>query len=95
MPKYIIERTIPGASRLSPQQLQGVAQQSCDAIKAIGGDYHWLHSYVAGDKFYCVHVAPDEKTIREHSRKGCFPIDRIEEVVAIVDPSTADVMSPA
>lgn len=89
MPKYIIERTIPGAGTLSPEQLADIANTSTCAIKQMDSSYRWHHSYVTGNKFYCVHEAESEEAIREHSRRGGFPIDRIEEIVDVVDPTTA------
>jgi len=95
MPRYIVERTIPGAAKLSEQQLTAIAKKSVGAIKQMGSDYQWHHSYVAGDKFYCVHEAPSEQAVREHARLGGFPIDRIEEIVEVVGPSGVKALSPA
>jgi len=90
MPKYIIEREIPGAGKLTPQQLQAVSQKSCTVLRAMGPQIQWLHSYVAGDKVYCIYIAPNEEAIREHARQGGFPANRIEQVREIIDPATAE-----
>lgn len=90
MPKYMIERTIPGAARLSEQELQSIAQQSCHVLDQLGTQIQWVQSYVAGDKFYCVYISPDEALIREHARRGEFPVDLVSEVKAIVDPASAE-----
>lgn len=88
MPKYVIERDIPGAEKMSPQQLQGISQKSCGVIKKLGPAIQWLHSYVAKDKVYCVYIAPDEALIREHAKQGGFPANSIREVSAVIDPTT-------
>ena len=88
MPKYLIEREIPGAGMLSPQQLQAISQKSCSILNKLGSQIQWLHSYVVDDKIYCVYIAPDEKMIREHARQGGFPANRISEVKAVIDPVT-------
>lgn len=93
MPKYIIERTIPGAATLSKTDLQAIAQRSCKVLHDLGPQIQWVQSYVAGDKFYCVYIAPNEAMIREHARCGNFPIDLVTEVAAIVDPTAAEVDS--
>ena len=93
MPKYIIERTIPGAATLPNTDLQAIAQSSCNVLNKLGPQIQWVQSYVAGNKFYCVYIAPNEELIREHARCGNFPIDLISEVAAIVDPTTAEVKS--
>ena len=90
MPRYVIERNLPGAGRLSPEQLQGVAQRSCGVLKELGSDIQWLESYVTDDRIYCVYVAPDEDLIREHARRGGFPADRISEVRRNISPLTAE-----
>jgi hypothetical protein len=90
MPKYVIEREIAGAGKLTPDQLQGVAQKSCGVIKKIGPQIQWLESYVTDDKIYCVYIAPDEATVREHAKQGGFPANRVSEVKAIIDPTTAE-----
>lgn len=93
MPKYMIERTIPGAATLSGQDLQAIAQQSCSVLNELGTQIQWVQSYVAGNKFYCIYIAPSEELIREHARCGNFPVDLISEVATIVDPTTAEINS--
>ena len=88
MPKYLIEREIPGAGKLSPQQLQAISQKSCSVLKSLGPQIQWLHSYVVDDKIYCTYIAPNEEMIREHARQGGFPANRISEVRAVIDPTT-------
>ncbi len=91
MPKYIIERTVPGAGNLSQDELREVAKKSCSVLQGdIGNGYHWVQSYVAGDKIYCVHIAPNEEAIREHARRGEFPTDSVTEVSAVIDATTAE-----
>ena len=89
MRKYVIERDIPGAGLLSPEQLQGVAQKSCSVLNKLGPQIQWVQSYVTGDKIYCVYLAPNEEIIREHARQGGFPANRISEVKTVIDPTTA------
>ena len=90
MPKYIIERDIPGAGRLSGQDLQGISRKSCDVLMAMGPEIQWVHSYVTDDKIYCVYIAPSEEMVREHAQKGGFPANRISEVKSVIDPTTAE-----
>ncbi|MGC1362534.1 MAG: DUF4242 domain-containing protein [Silvibacterium sp.] len=90
MPKFVIERDLPGAGELSPQQLQGVSQKSCSVLKNLGPEIQWVHSYVTQDKIYCIYIAPDEKLIREHASQGGFPANRISEVKAMIDPTSAE-----
>jgi len=90
MPKYLIEREIPGAGKLSPQELQGVAQKSCGVLQRLGPQIQWVHSYVTGDKVYCVYVAPNEEMVRKHAAEGGFPANRISEIVGTIDPTTAE-----
>lgn len=90
MPKYLIERDIPGAGDMSSQQLQAVAQTSCGALRKLGSQIQWLHSYVTGDKIYCVYIAPNEDMIREHAQQGGFPANRISEIKTMIDPTTAE-----
>ena len=90
MPKYVIEREIPGAGKLTAMELQGVSQTSCDVLKNLGTEIQWVHSYVTGDKVYCVYIAPNEELIREHARQGGFPANRISEIKTIIDPTTAE-----
>lgn len=90
MRKFIIEREIPGASELTEEELRGIAQASNGVVQDMGVPYHWVQSFVAGDKIYCVHVAEDEETIREHARRGSFPANVVAEVKTVIDPTTAD-----
>jgi hypothetical protein len=90
MPKYIIEREIPNAGALTAEQLQGISQKSCSVLHAMGPQIQWLQSYVTGDKVYCVYIAPDEASIREHAEKGGFPANRISEIKTVIDPTTAE-----
>lgn len=86
MPKYLIERTLPGASALSNEDLRAISAKSCAVARALGEPYQWIHSYVAGDKMYCIHVARDEETIRKHSRVAGFPVDSVTRVETVIDP---------
>jgi len=90
MPKYLIEREIPGAGKLSSQDLQGVSQKSCSVLQEMGPQIQWVQSYVTGDKVYCVYIAPNEEMIREHAKQGGFPANRISQISAIIDPATAE-----
>ena len=90
MPKYVIEREIPGAGKLTAMELQGVSQTSCDVLRKLGSEIQWVHSYVTGDKVYCVYIAPNEDLIREHARQGGFPANRISEIKTIIDPTTSE-----
>jgi len=90
MPKYLIERDIPGAGKLTPQELQGVAQKSCGVLQRLGPQIQWVHSYVTGDKVYCVYVAPNEEMVRKHAAEGGFPANRISEILGTIDPTTAE-----
>lgn len=88
MPQYVIEREIPGAGALSEEQLREVSLESLRALKDIGPQIQWLHSYVTEDKVYCIYLAPDEETIREHARRAGLPADRVSAVRRLVDPAT-------
>ena len=90
MPKYVIERAIPGAGSLSPQELRAISQKSCGVLSEMGPQIQWLHSYVTDDKIYCVYIAPDVETVREHARRGGFPADTVAQVATIIDPTTAE-----
>lgn len=90
MPKYVIERELPGAGALSAEQLQGISQKSCGVLRNLGPQIQWLHSYVTGDKIYCVYIAPNEQIVREHAQRGGFPANRVSEVKTIIDPTTAE-----
>jgi hypothetical protein len=91
MPKYVIERDIPGVGASTADALQAVSQTSCNILRELGPEIQWLHSYVTGDKIYCVYIAPNEDLVREHATRGGFPADRVSEVKAIIDPTTAEV----
>lgn len=90
MPKYLIEREIPGAGDLTSDQLQAISQKSCGILSNMGPKIQWLQSYVTGDKIYCVYIAPDEATVREHAEQGGFPANNIAEIKTIIDPTTAE-----
>ncbi|MFY9558310.1 MAG: DUF4242 domain-containing protein [Blastocatellia bacterium] len=90
MPKFVIEREIPGAGNLSPQELRGISQTSCGVLQKMGPSIQWSQSYVTGDKVYCVYIAPDGAMIREHAQQGGFPVNRISEVKSVIDPTTAE-----
>ena len=90
MPKYIIEREIPGANKLSQQELKAISQKSCRVLNTMGPKIQWLHSYVAGDKIYCIYLAPSEELIREHARLGGFPANSITEISNVIDLQTAE-----
>jgi hypothetical protein len=90
MPKFVIERDIPGAGDLSPEQLHTISQTSCGVLQNMGPSIQWLHSYVTGDKIYCVYIAPNEEMVREHAAQGGFPANRISEIKTIIDPTTAE-----
>ena len=90
MPKFVIEREIPGAGKLTPEQLQGISQKSCSVLKNLGPQIQWLESYVTDDKIYCVYIAPNEAMVREHAKQGGFPANRISEVRRIIDPTTSE-----
>ena len=90
MPKYLIEREIPGAGKLSTEKLQEISQQSCSVLQNMGPQIQWVQSYVTDDKIYCVYIAPDEAAIREHATRGGFPANRISQVESVIDPTTAE-----
>lgn len=90
MPKYLIEREIPAAGKLSAQQLQAISQKSCGVLSQMGPQIQWVQSYVTDDKVYCVYIAPSEEVVREHARRGGFPANRISEVRSVIDPTTAE-----
>jgi hypothetical protein len=90
MPKYLIERNVPGAGNLSVDELKAMTQKSNKVICDLGPEIHWLQSYVTDDKLYCVYIAPDEDIVYEHARCGGFPADKVTRVSAIIDPSTAE-----
>lgn len=90
MPKYLIERNLPGAGQLTADELQGISQQSVKALGSLGGRAQWLQSYVTDDKVFCVFIADDEATVREHAERGGFPCNAVQRVATIVDPTTAE-----
>jgi uncharacterized protein DUF4242 len=90
MPKFVIEREIPGAGKLSPQELQAISQKSCGVLKEMGPQIQWVQSYVTDDKIYCVYVAPNEEAVREHARQGGFPANQVSQVRSVIDPTTAE-----
>ena len=90
MPKYVIERELPGAGDLTHEQLQGVAQKSCAVLRDLGPQVQWVHSYVTENKIYCVYIAANAELVREHAKRGGFPANRISQVSEIIDPTTAE-----
>ncbi|MBS1853455.1 MAG: DUF4242 domain-containing protein [Acidobacteria bacterium] len=90
MPKYVIERELPGAGALTLEQLQAVSQTSCGVLQNLGPQIQWVQSYVTGDKIYCIYIAPNEELIRKHAQQGGFPANKISEVKAVIDPTTAE-----
>ena len=89
MPKYVIEREIPGAGNMSGEDLSGASAKSCSVLNKLGNDIQWIHSYVTDDKLYCIYTAPSEDLIPEHAEQSGFPANRISEVKALIDPSRA------
>ena len=90
MPKYVIEREIPGAGKMTAEQLKAISQISCGALSNMGPQIQWVHSYVTTDKIYCVYNAPNEEMVREHAKQGGFPANSVSEVSTIIDPTTAE-----
>jgi len=90
VPKFLIEREIPGAGDLSPQDLQAISQKSYGVLQKLGPQIQWVESYVTGDKIYCVYIAPNEEMVREHAAQGSFPADRVSEIKRMIDPTTAE-----
>ncbi|TDI79173.1 MAG: DUF4242 domain-containing protein [Bacteroidetes bacterium] len=90
MPKYVIEREIPGAGKLTTEQLKGISQTSCGVLSKMGPQIQWVHSYVTEDKLYCVYIAPDEEMVREHAKQGGFPANSVSLVSTIIDPTTSE-----
>lgn len=90
MPKFVIERNIPGVGGLTAEQLKGVSQTSCSVLNTLGPQIQWVQSFVTDDKIYCVYIAPDEETVREHARLGQFPANSVSAVRAVIDPTTAE-----
>jgi hypothetical protein len=90
VPKFLIEREIPGAGGLSAEELQSISQKSCGVLREMGPQIQWVESYVTGDKVYCVYIAPDEAAVREHATRGGFPANRVSEIRRMIDPTTAE-----
>jgi len=90
MPKYVIERDIPGAGKLSAEQLRAISQKSCGVLQGMGPQVQWIQSFVTDDKIYCVYLAPNEEAVREHARRGDFPANHVARVRAVIDPTTAE-----
>jgi hypothetical protein len=90
MPKYLIEREIPGAGKLTEEQLKGISQTSCGVLNKMGPQIQWVQSYVTDEKVYCVYIAPNEEMVREHAKQGGFPANSVSEVATIIDPTTAE-----
>lgn len=90
IPKYVIERDIPGAGKLSPRELQAISQKSCGVLSKLGPKIQWVQSYVADDRVYCVYIAPNAEMVREHARQGGFPANRVSEIRSVIDPTTAE-----
>jgi hypothetical protein len=90
MPKYVIEREIPGAGKIPAAELRAISQKSCAVLSEMGPKIQWMHSYVTGDKIYCVYIAPNEQAVREHAQRGGFPANRISAITTVIDPTTGD-----
>jgi Protein of unknown function (DUF4242) len=90
MPKFLIEREIPKAGNLSPDQLRGISQKSCGVLRTLGPSIQWVQSYVTDDKIYCVYIAENEAQVRKHAAEGGFPANRVSEIRTMIDPTTAE-----
>jgi len=90
MPKYVIERELPGAGRMSQEQLQGISEKSCGVLRSLGPQIQWITSYVTDDKIYCVYIAPNAEIVREHAKQGGFPANKVSQVRSVIDPTTAE-----
>lgn len=90
MPKYVIEREIPGAGKLTQEQLKGISQTSCQVLQNLGPEINWVHSYVTEDKIYCVYIAPNKEMVLKHAKQGGFPANSVSEVSTIIDPTTSE-----
>ena len=90
MPKYVIERDVPGIGNATQEEVRTISQKSCSVLNKLGPTIQWLHSYVTADKIYCIYIAPDEKTVREHAERGGFPANRVSEVKSVIDPTSAE-----
>ena len=94
MPKYVIERLIPGLGKLTADELKAISQRSCDVLNALGPQIQWIHSYVTDNKLYCVYIAPNEEMVREHAKRGGFPANHISSVKTLIDPTTPEERAP-
>jgi cell division inhibitor SulA len=90
MPKYVIERELPGAGKLSQEQLKGISQKSCSVLSNLGPEIQWVTSYVTDDKIYCVYIAPNADIVREHAKQGGFPANKVSQVRSVIDPTTSE-----
>jgi len=90
MPKFVIERDIPGAGKLTAEQLHGISQKSCGVLSKLGPQIQWVESFVTDDKVYCVYIAPNEALVREHAKQGGFPANRVSQVRSVINPTTAE-----
>ena len=90
MPKFVIERELPGAGKLAPDALKAISQKSCGVLRELGPDIQWLQSFVTDDKIYCIYIAPDEATVRQHANMGGFPANSIAQVRTVIDPTTSE-----
>ena len=90
MPKFVIEREIPGAGKLTPEQLQAISQKSCGVLESMGPRIQWQQSFVTDNKIYCIYIAPDEETVRQHAQQGGFPANSIARVRSVIDPTTSE-----
>ena len=90
MPKFVIERAIPGLGALKPAELQSISQKSCGVLQELGPDVQWVQSYVTGDKMYCIYRAANEELVREHARRGGFPANFVAQITTVIDPTTAE-----
>lgn len=90
MPKYVIEREVPGAGKLTAEQLKGISQTSCVVLEKMGPQIQWIHSYLTDDKIYCIYIAPDEEMVREHAKQGGFPANSVSQVATMIDPTTSE-----
>lgn len=90
MPRYVIEREIPNAGKLSPAELKSISQKSCGVLSKLGPQIQWIQSYVTDDKVYCVYIAPNEEMVREHARQGGFPANSVARVMSVIDPTTSE-----
>lgn len=90
MPKFVIERELPGAGKLAPDELKAISQKSCGVLRELGPSIHWLQSFVTDDKIYCIYIAPDEATVRQHATMGGFPANSVAQVRTVIDPTTSE-----